>query len=283
MKTATDALKNHLKNSRVFHSCDLYELKLLSGESYRYADYDMNVGVGGKLYPCGKRPLFKRGAIKNSSSIQVDKVSVTWTVDESDIVGGLPILRAAHAGMLDDGTLEILRCYMSAPGVVIATVSLFCGEIYVRDGGGLELKLDVKSAAQRFKSTFPRNRYYPNCPWTLYGAGCGLVQAAWAAVGTVTGGSNREILTGLSFPAGYYAQGTLQWLTGANAGTTSSIKSSPAGRLNLLVAPEEAVSAGDTFRVYPGCDKSVATCRNKFNNWLNNRATPYVPLKETLI
>lgn len=283
MKTATDALKNYLKTSCVFHSCDLYELTLLSGEIYRYADYDMNVGAGGKLYPCDKRPLFRRGTIRNNASIEIDKVTVTWTVDESDIVGGLPILQAAHAGMLDDGKLEILRCYMSNPGEVIGTVCIFYGEIYVKDGGGLELKLEVKSASQRFKSTFPRNRYYPNCPWTLYGAGCGLLQAAWAATGTVSGGGNREIQTALSFPAGYYDQGTLQWLTGANAGTASGIKASTSGRLNLLVAPEAAVSAGDTFRVYPGCDKSVATCRNKFNNWLNNRATPYVPLKETLL
>lgn len=283
MKAATDALKDYLKNSRIFHSCDLYELTLLSGESYRYADYDMNVGAGGKLYPCDKRPLFRRGTIRNNASIEIDKVTVTWTVDESDIVGGLPILQAAHAGMLDDGKLEILRCYMGSPGEVIGTVCIFYGEIYVKDGGGLELKLEVKSASQRFKSTFPRNRYYPNCPWTLYGAGCGLLQAAWAATGTVSGGGNREIQTALSFPAGYYDQGTLQWLTGANAGTISSIKSSGAGRISLLVAPEAAISEGDTFRVYPGCDKSVASCRDKFNNLSNNRATPFVPLKETLI
>ena len=157
MKAATDALKDYLKNSRIFHSCDLYELTLLSGESYRYADYDMNVGAGG------------------------------------------------------------------------------------------------------------------------------LLQAAWAATGTVSGGGNREIQTALSFPAGYYDQGTLQWLTGANAGTISSIKSSGAGRISLLVAPEAAISEGDTFRVYPGCDKSVASSRDKFNNLSNNRATPFVPLKETLI
>lgn len=283
MKNAAAALKSHLKNSNTFHTCDLYDLTLLSGESYRYADYDMNVTAGGKMYPCAVRPIFQRGTIKNCTNIEVDKVTLTWNVDETDTVAGMPILKAAHVGVLDQGRLEILRCYMDSPGVSVGAIQIFSGEVYVKDGGGLDLKLEVKSAAQRFKSTFPRNRYYPTCPWTLYGPGCGLTRGSWAALGTVTGGGGRSITTNLSFDGGYYDLGTMEWLTGANAGTIASIKDSRSGVLNLLVEPEAAVSVGDTFRVYPGCDKSIATCRGKFNNWNRNRATPFVPLKETII
>ena len=283
MKTTSSVLKNLLSESREFHSCDLYELTLRSGEFYRYADYDMNITAGGKMFPCSSRPIFKRSTIKCSNSIQVDKTTVTFYVDESDIVGGLPILMAAHSGMLDDGKLEISRCYMSAPGVVVGTISLFYGETYVTDGGGLGLKLDVKSSAQYFKSTFPHNRYYPTCPWTLYGVGCGLVQAQWATIGTAMSFIQYQLSTNLSFKKGYYDFGTVEWLTGLNTGTISSIKISENGIFSLLVKPEAAVVAGDSFRAYPGCDKSVDCCRDKFNNLAHTRATPFVPLKETLI
>ena len=39
---------------------------------------------------------------------------------------------------------------------------------------------------------------------------------------------------------------------------------------------------GDVAYIYPGCDKTPTTCKNKFNNFSRNRATPYVPLKETI-
>ena len=37
------------------------------------------------------------------------------------------------------------------------------------------------------------------------------------------------------------------------------------------------VVIGDGFDVYAGCNKTIADCRDKFNNVINYRGEPYVP------
>ncbi len=37
------------------------------------------------------------------------------------------------------------------------------------------------------------------------------------------------------------------------------------------------MQAGDAFTIRPGCDKSFATCRAKFDNAVNFRGFPHVP------
>ncbi len=38
-----------------------------------------------------------------------------------------------------------------------------------------------------------------------------------------------------------------------------------------------AAEIGDTFTVTAGCDKSLATCRDRFNNVANLRGFPFIP------
>ncbi|WP_205684437.1 phage BR0599 family protein, partial [Acinetobacter baumannii] len=40
---------------------------------------------------------------------------------------------------------------------------------------------------------------------------------------------------------------------------------------------------GEAIRVYPGCDKRLDTCTNRFNNRARFRGAPFVPVPETSI
>jgi hypothetical protein len=40
---------------------------------------------------------------------------------------------------------------------------------------------------------------------------------------------------------------------------------------------------GDTYSMHAGCDYSLETCRDRFNNILNMRAEPYVPGVDRLV
>jgi hypothetical protein len=60
-------------------------------------------------------------------------------------------------------------------------------------------------------------------------------------------------------PTDYFQQGQVKWTSGANSGL-------------------DAVAVGDTFDVYPGCQKRLAEdCITKFNNAENFQGDPYVP------
>ena len=52
--------------------------------------------------------------------------------------------------------------------------------------------------------------------------------------------------------------------------------------LHSVVGPlPAAVANGDTFQVWPGCDKVQATCSGKFANLARFRGQPYIPMAET--
>jgi len=148
------------------------------------------------------------------------------------------------------------------------------------------MKWVVKSGAQKLNVEYPLRKYYPTCPYSLYGPGCGLDLEEYTTTGTVTAvESYQEFQTNLNAVDGYYEQGGIEWLTGPLAGVSAPIQTSyqANGRIIMLIPLDAAPQVGDTFKIYPGCNKTPITCKNKFNNFNKNRATPYIPLKETII
>ncbi len=284
MKSVNSVLLNHLLVSDEFQFCDLYELTLENGNTYRYAQYDKDIVVEDKAYTC-KGPIFKRNRIKLSGNITVDKLAVTISADANDKVENVPLLEMAHNGGLDNSKLTVLRSFFNMDGSIVGAVMLFSGYIDIKDGGGLELALEVKSSVQLLNVDYPLRKYYPTCPWNLYGAGCSLNKESWAVYGTITGVTDAQTFKcNLSYAAGYYDQGILEWLSGNNSGVTASVKRSTAdGSLVMLMPLKSIPVAGDTFKIYPGCDKTAATCKNKVNNAAHYRGTPFIPLKEALI
>lgn len=284
MKQVSPELLEYLHTRREFYMCELYEIQLLSGLTFRYANYDMPITLPDGRFFTHKGPIFKRTRTKLTSKITVDKMNVTITVDGSDQMAGESTMQIAHNGGFDGTTLTLYRCFMDAPGVVVGTVEWFGGDVDVKDGGGTDIELEVKSAVQRLNVEWPLRKYYPTCPYSLYDTGCGLERAAFEKIGTVTGvNSQQDFNTNLSFADNYFDQGGIEWLTGPLAGSDAPIKASYNGRLVMLIPLEAAPIVGNTFRVYPGCNKTPPTCQTKFDNYLRNRATPYIPLKETIM
>jgi hypothetical protein len=80
-------------------------------------------------------------------------------------------------------------------------------------------------------------------------------------------------------PDGWFEHGVAIFETGLNAGVARDvlawIQASRALAL-FLPLPFPAI-VGDVLRVQPGCDKRLATCRDRFANQLNFRGEPHIP------
>ncbi len=76
---------------------------------------------------------------------------------------------------------------------------------------------------------------------------------------------------------GYYDQGLLRFETGRNAGKAFEVKTYREDVLTLYLSPPYPPAEGDRAVIYPGCDKRVQTCLDKFDNVLNFRGEPHVP------
>jgi uncharacterized phage protein (TIGR02218 family) len=111
-----------------------------------------------------------------------------------------------------------------------------------------------------------------------------LGNAAYRGTGAVTAieGTSIVAVSGLGgFADGWFTAGRLAWTGGANAGVAVEVKQHRvvAGevRLSLWQAMAEPIAVGDSFAMTAGCDKSFATCRDRFANTDNFRGFPQIP------
>ena len=108
--------------------------------------------------------------------------------------------------------------------------------------------------------------------------------AAFFEANTIQAGSTVNKLISLSAKAdGFYDNGQITFTSGANSGITKAVKSYFAQQFFFNSPLPFPPNSGDTFIAYPGCDKTQATCTNKFNNLANFEGFPYVPVPETAI
>ena len=79
----------------------------------------------------------------------------------------------------------------------------------------------------------------------------------------------------------FYELGEIEMLTGNNAGQIRPLYSSITNTRTVFWPFVNDVESGDTYKIYPGCNKDVvASCYAKFNNNLNWRGFAYTPKSE---
>lgn len=102
----------------------------------------------------------------------------------------------------------------------------------------------------------------------------------------VSGVTSNSTFTAASLTqsADYFTEGILTWLTGNNAGVSEKIRSHATGGVFSFILPMvRQIQLGDTFTVVAGCNKTLETCRDKFNNVLNFQGEPHRPMVDALV
>ncbi|WP_034302549.1 DUF2163 domain-containing protein [Herbaspirillum sp. RV1423] len=282
MKNSTTALTNLLNSGQPFFMADLYTFSLINGTVLRYALWDSDISYLGNTFS-SSGPTFKRSKIRLVIGVEVDTLDLSVFANASHLINGQPWLQAARAGALDGAALRVDRVFMSAPPVPVGGVIQFTGMVAPLIVGRTEAKITVASYFQLLNVQMPRNLFQPGCLHTLYDSGCGVARSSVAVGGSVSSASTTSIVSYSmsAYPTGYFDAGYLGFATGALAGTTRTIKSFSSPSVMLLNPLPTTPSPGDTFYIYPGCDKSQATCQNKFNNLPRFRGIPYIPVPET--
>jgi uncharacterized phage protein (TIGR02218 family) len=125
----------------------------------------------------------------------------------------------------------------------------------------------ISVAAEAFIQTFQ-----PMCRTDLFSVLCSLNENSWDHSGTVGTILDRFNFTvdGLASPPadGWFNQGTFRTSTGFKAVIANWVQSS----LKITTYQPHVISrleAGQGLTLYPGCDKTGTTCREKFDNKLN--------------
>jgi uncharacterized phage protein (TIGR02218 family) len=264
---------------------DLYTFTLRSGTILTYTNADVPITWNGYTY-LADSVLVEGLKFKCAAGLDVDQQQITIAARETDTVAGVPFFQALRSRVFDGCEIMRERAFLTAWNAAPAgAVLLFKGRIGTIDKiGRTEAEITVNSDLVLLDLEMPRNIYTANCQHVLYDSGCTLAKESFGANGTVDSGSTRSVIV-WSGGAAIYSQGTVTFLTGANAGVRVNVKqgyASAGGGLNLSYPLPNLPAVGDTFRVYQGCDHTKATCLAKFDNLLNFRGFPYIPPPTTV-
>ena len=287
MKHASDELIQYLQSEQSFLMADLFEFQLVDGTALRYTNFDADFLCDARLYS-SIGPIIRRSRTRCVIGVEVDTLNLEVVPGPNDLLLGAPWLKAVGAGALDGATLALYRVFLQPDLSVVGGITLFVGQVADIQITRTLAKLTVNSAVQMLNVKLPRNVWQPGCIHTLYDADCGIDRddPAIATETTVHSGSTTTALaSGLALvEARWFDQGYVQFLSGALTGVRRTIKScSGDGVFQLLLPLPSIPVVGNVFKAYPGCDKTQATCTNKFHNVRNFLGFPYVPVAETAI
>lgn len=86
-----------------------------------------------------------------------------------------------------------------------------------------------------------------------------------------------------TFPADYFVNGVITWLSGENTGVSSEIFLQDGATLNLNEPMPFPIGAGDSFSIIVGCDRTLEMCKSRFGNTINFRGEPYIKPYERVV
>lgn len=153
------------------------------------------------------------------------------------------------------------------------------GRVINSEWEGRRCKLTVESIMTSLNRRTNKLKDSAQCSKTLYSCGVDkLIFEASVTADSVVGLTISS--TGFSiYTDGWFNGGYVEW-DNLTTGATESrmISSSTTTDITVTSVPFGLV-ATTVIRVYPGCNRRITTCKNKFNNGDNCGSTPYIPTK----
>ena len=288
MKPASPALIALLNSGEQFIMADLYTLTLLGGTTIlRYSAASPPVVANGYVFAAG--PKFERSKTKVVIGTQVDELDIKIYPETTDLIGSTPFLEAAWQGQFDGALLQLERAFMGASGgeygdTSAGTVILFSGRISDIDCSRTGIEMKCRSHLELLNIQMPRRLWQSSCTHSFSDGMCQFNRSSLAATFSAGSGSTTTVIQGAPTTTTPYVQGTITALSGGNAGSSRTISSFVSGgSATIKLAFLSPVDAGDRFQLLPGCDRTLATCMNIFNNAVHFGGFPYIPTPETAV
>jgi uncharacterized phage protein (TIGR02218 family) len=269
-----------------FHMADCYNFILASGATLRYttAEAPITDQATGNVF-AGFGPFFERSKVKFQVGVQVDELEIAVTPRPTDtmFLGGPTWLSGLRGGVLDGAEVQLDRAFMANFGDTSAgLVTIFYGRVVEVDAGRTKATIKANTHLELLSLQWPWRLFQPGCARTLFDAGCTLSKSSFLGIAVVTPGSTlTNLQTNYAQPNGFAGLGTLTFTSGALNGQSFAIKGQTGGSIDLLVPLPAVPAVGDLMNIYPGCDKTQATCAAKFGNLSHFQGDPYVPVPET--
>lgn len=274
MKALDPGLLAHL-HSGATTLCWCWRLTPRVGTRLGFTDHDRDVVFDGTTFEAASG--FTASEVREQVGLSVDNLEVTGAIVSDRLSEA-----ALASGDFDDAAVEIFRVNWQVPAQRVLVRKGSLGEV---KRSGLAFAAEVRGLAHYLQQ--PKGRLFQyTCDADLGDTRCGidLSLPAYRGSGTVTSITDpRRIVAGglASFAGGWFARGLLSFSTGANSGRSMEVKrhtvTATSVEIELWQPFGASIAIADAFVVTAGCDKRIATCRDRFVNAVNYRGFPHMP------
>lgn len=230
-------------------------------------------------------PIIKRGTLRTKVGVEVDELAVTLFANDTTMQGNQTLAEFTLQGGFDGATLTVRRYFAGDWAELPAgNLVMFVGRVADIEVTGTAISMMCKSNLELLNIKMPRNLFMAQCIHTLYDEGCAANRAAFTSAGNVTIDSSRsEFTTDLAQADGFFNLGVITFTSGENVGESRTVKSYASNVVSTMFPFQYLPLPGDTFDIVPGCDKTTATCNSVFNNVVNFRGFPFIPVPESSV
>lgn len=255
--------------------CRCWRVDRRDGVSFGFTDHDAPLTFEGVRFEASSG--HDASATESAIGLARDTVQIGGALSSRAVTAD-----AVARGLFDGAELRRWLVDWREPELRVLTFRGHFGEIR---RGASRFEVEVVGLSSRLNRPVGR-AFLAVCDAELGDARC---RADLEGAAFRTGGEVREIEGPAAFvveapgayPEGWFANGRIEWTTGGNVGLIARIAAdrlAPGGRrLELRGAEGAPPRAGERFRLIAGCDKTAATCRDKFANFLNFRGFPHMP------
>ena len=260
--------------------CQAWSVVRADGVGYGFTDHDRDLSFDGVLFKASSG--LTASALAQSTGLSVDNAEAMGALSDAAITEA-----DLQAGRFDAAEVRI---WLVNWADVSARVEQFRGSFGEISRAGGAFRAELRGLSEVLNR--PQGRvYHKSCPAVLGDLQCRfdlsqLGFSAEVAVVSVDGEGRVHLPALATSPTGWFERGRLRVVSGAAAGLVGLVKfdvaSAGARVVELWTGLAVPLMAGDVVRLEAGCDKTAATCRGKFNNFLNFRGFPHLPGEDWL-
>jgi len=270
MRTISTALRNAIDSGNI---AKLVKITRKDTVVHGFTDHDKPLTIDGTLY-------------EPAAGLQ----SVVYTTNANVEVSNQEVAASAidlpdediKAGLYDDAEIEAAWGSWEDPsaGRLITFVGNVGSIIWTNEG----FKADVVNFMKRMELNIG-TQFTAGCRHELYGTAevgkigfCGVSATSFTFSGTVATQviPKWKFTAALGQPDGYFSNGVITFTSGINNGLSYVIKKQVGDTFELFLPALGQFPAGTTFTIKAGCDKSLETCKTKFNNVVNFGGFPHI-------
>jgi len=236
---------------------------------WRYTSAEIDIAVGTTIY--AHIDGLQDDGISQSGDASRDQLSITAPLS-------LPAVQSYLTSRPSTRTRVVIRSLHR--GDTDAPVQWVGYINSVRRGALGQCTIACESIASTFARPGVRLAFSRSCPYTVYDRQCGVSPEKFMVPGTVQSLDGQSI-TALALGAqgdGYFTGGFLAFTSTDGFAETRGIDLQT-GTTAVIYGGTAGMAADMAVKLYPGDDYTIATCRDRFGNQLNNGAFPGMPGK----